>query len=747
MIGKTEKEIEKVFSKILKREKIASIDVEGNRRIGKDAILLRATTRIGDDYSPHNLREDIREINKLGYFEDVQVEVSDKNGGKAVVFVIKEKPTVREVLIVGNNKLDTDEIRESITLQPQSILNYKVLKDTVAKIKKLYQENGYYAAKVSYELKDLEGNQKGVVLRIEEGEKFWIKTISFEGNKHFKDKKLKKYMQTKEKGILHWFTGSGVLDQEALRQDVERLSAFYFNNGFIRHTISTPKIDYDEQSVYISIAIDEGDPYTVSTIRLEGDLLESEELMKKNLRMKEGDLFSRDQLRRDILKLTDRYSDIGYAYAEVKPETTIREEDKTVSIVLTVAKKQKVRIGRINIRGNTTTRDKVIRREILLSEGDTFSSSALKKSNRSLHRLRYFEEINISPTPGQTEDIVDLNMEVKEKQTNRFSFGAGYSSIDSLIGMAEVEFTNLFGRGYKARLRAEVGGSKQFYTFTYIDPWLMDTRTTFRFDAYSHEREYLDYTRFAQGGDVIFSYPLDRIIFPNLTASWGYRIEDVEVTDVDEDASTIFKEAEAEGRTLTSELIGGLTYDTRDDYLYPTKGSYTNLSIEFAGIGGDNKFAKYTFTTAWFFPVFWDVVFMARTEVGIGHGWGDDTDLPVFERYFLGGLETMRGFEPGSVGPKDPATGDVIGGDKEVFCNFEFIFPIVKKMELRGVFFYDMGNAYLDTIDVGNFRHAVGGGIRWHSPLGPLRIEAGYKLDRLDDESAFEWAFGLGGSF
>lgn len=747
LLGAADTEMDKLLSRMVQRAKVVEVKVEGNRRIGADAVLLRIKTRAGDDYSPTRVQADVREIEKMGYFEDVQVHVRDVEEGKAVTFLLKEKPTIREVLITGNDKLDADKIREVITIQPQSILNYQALKDAVEKIKKLYQEKGFYGAQVSYELKDLEANQKGVVFKIQEGKKFWIKTIRFEGNEHFTEKELKKVMKTQEKDWLHWFTDSGVLDQEALRQDVERLADFYMNHGYLKNKVGTPRIDTDVEWIYITIPIEEGPVYTVQSIRLEGDLLEDEGTMKASLKLKEGEPFSREKLREDIQKLTDRYADLGYAYADVKPMTKVQDAQRTVDVSLRIQQKQKVKIGRIRILGNTKTRDKVIRRELMLAEGDTFSSTALKKTNERLKALKYFEEVNITSTPGATPDVVDLTVEVKEQQTGSFSLGAGYSSVDKLIGVAEIQQSNLFGRGYRVRLRAELGTRRQFYTFTFIDPWLLDTRTSMKVDLYNADRVYLSFTRSAIGGSLFFSHPLDRFL-DRLTGFVGYRAEDVKLTDVDDDAALIFKAQK--GRHLTSEVFFGLTYDTRDQTLYPSRGNLSSFSTELAGLGGDNRFVKHIISSAQYFPLPWDTVFMVRGQFGYAYGWGNK-ELPVYERFFLGGIDSIRGFKVGAVGPRDPITGDIVGGDTEVFFNFEYIFPILKKLELRGVVFYDTGNAFLvkdsGIMDVGSFRHTAGAGIRWYSPFGPLRVEVGYNLRPEADEKRIEWAFGMGGSF
>jgi outer membrane protein insertion porin family len=742
LIGATEGAMEQVLSRILQRQKIVEVKVEGNRRIGVDAVLQRTKTRVGDDYSSSRLQADVRDIDKMGYFEDVQVNVQDAPGGKRVIFVVREKPTIREVIITGNDRIDTDKIREVITMQPQSILNYQSLKDTVEKINKLYQEKGFYGAQISYELKDLEGNQKGVIFQIQEGKKFWVRKVTFQGNSHFPDSELKKAMKTQEKDWLYWMNDSGVLDQEALKQDVERLADFYYNHGYLRNKIGTPRIETDQESIFISIAIEEGAVYTVRSIRLEGDLLDAEETMKQSLQSKEGAHFSREFLRKDIQSLSERYSDLGYAYVEIKPLTNIQDDTKTVDMRLQIQQKEKVHIGRIRIMGNTKTRDKVIRREVMLSEGDTFSSSALKASNERLKALKFFEEVNITSTPGATPDVVDLNVEVKEQQTGSFSLGAGYSSAEEFVGVAEVQQSNLFGRGYKVRLKAEIGTKRQFYTFTFMDPYLLDTRTAMRLDAYNTDRIYIDFTRRAMGGSIFFTRPLDRL-WKRLAATWGYRYEDVEVTDVDKHSAFILQESE--GRHQTSAVIGGLIYDSRDHNLYPSRGNLSNLTTEFAGLGGD-KFGKFVVNSAQYFPIKWDTVFMVRGEFGYGYGWGGE-ELPVYERFFLGGINSIRGFKPGAVGQRDPVTGDIIGGDKEIFFNFEYIFPILKKLELRGVLFYDTGNAFLDAVDFGKFRHTAGFGLRWFSPLGPLRVELGYNLKPEADEKRIEWAFGMGGGF
>lgn len=777
IFGKTDGLLEEMIARLLVRKKVQRVVVSGNRRIGEDAILIKSKIREGDYYSPKKIQEDIKGIEKMGYFEDVRVEVRDLPEGMEITYVVKERSTIKEVLITGNDEISTDDIKEAISIQSKSILNLNAAKESESRILKLYREKGYYGAKVHHEIKELKEKEAGVIFRIEEGKKFWIKKIIFKGNEAVSEEDLEAQMETTEKGWFYWITDSGIYKEEILKRDVERLAAYYYNNGYIKSRIGEPEVEikedlvpvpvsdheeeehmmledewsqrgiivegekyYKEEGIYITISIHEGDQYRTGEVRLQGDFIEKEEDLRKKVEIAQGDVFNRDEVRKTVMALTEIYADQGYAHTNIVPKTVIDDEKKTVKVTFDIRKKEKVHFGRIRIFGNTKTRDKVIRRELLVNEGDLFSSSLLKESHRKLKTLGYFEDIVFQTRKGETEDALDFTIEVKEKNTGTFSLGAGYSSVDKVVGVAAISQSNLFGKGYKVRLKADVGSTRRFFDFTFIDPWLLDTPVTLRGDLYNMLREYTDYTRKAKGGRVLFIIPL----VTNIYTSLGYGLEEVEITDVDENSASDFKEQE--GKSTTSKIETGIIYDSRDSRLYPTKGTNTRFDIFFAGPGGDNYYIKYRFRSSWYFPLFWDTVLMSRGIIGYGHGWNGQ-ELPVFERFFLGGINTIRGFETGSVGPTDPETGDVIGGDKMLLLNVEYIFPIDKELEFRGVIFYDRGNAYLGDVDLSDMRHSVGFGVRWFSPLGPLRLEWGYNLDPRGNEDRYEWAFTVGGMF
>jgi outer membrane protein insertion porin family len=739
LFEKTGKLLEEMTAKILRKKKVIKVSVSGNRYIGQDAILIKVKVKEGDYYRKSLIQEDIKAIYRMGYFEDVRVEVLDLPEGKEIIYVVREKPTIREILITGNREISRDEIKDAFSIKPKSILNMEAIKEGVEKVLKLYREKGYHSARVDYEVKELKENQVGIVIRIEEGKKFFIKEIVFKGNEKIREKELRSRMETKERGWLSWITGSGLYNKETLKNDIERLSAYYYNKGYINHKIAEPEVKIGEKWISILISIQEGDQYRIGDVTLKGDLIDEEDI-KKKAGIKKGEIFNREKLRKAVMAITEFYADKGYANAEITPDTQIDDREKTVRVSFDIKKNQKVYFGKIRIFGNTKTRDKVIRRELEVNEGDLFSSSLLKKSNENLKSLRYFEDVVFQTAKGETDEEMDLTVEVKEKNTGQFAIGAGYSSTDQLIGMAEISQSNLFGMGYMARLKGDIGSKRQFFELTFIDPWFLDKRVAFRTDAYKTRKIYDYYTRESTGGRVGFTIPIARYLYTELS----YLFEKVDVHDVKLDAPEIYKQQE--GVSKTSGIGTGIIWDSRDNRLYPSKGSYTRFDTFLAGPGGDNYFIKYILSSSWYFPLFWDTVFSCRGIIGYGHGW-KGKDLPVFERFFLGGLYSIRGFKYGEVGPRDPATGDVIGGDREILFNFEYIFPIEKKLELRGVIFYDRGNAYLGAFKPSDMRDSVGIGLRWFSPLGPLRLEWGYNLHPERDEKRYQWGFTVGGTF
>ena len=459
----------------------------------------------------------------------------------------------------------------------------------------------------------------------------------------------------------------------------------------------------------------------------------------------EGKVFSRVVLMKDISNLADVYADQGYAFADINPLTRIDEENKKVNLTLDIEKGEKVFVEKINISGNTKTRDKIIRREIELAEGDLFSSTKLKRSKRNLNRLGYFDALDIATVRGSDPGKIVFNVNVEERPTGSFAIGAGYSSVDNFIGTVSITQNNLFGTGRRLKADVTASSSSQRYNLSFTEPWFLDKPISAGFDLFRIDKEFTDFTKFSNGGDIRFGFPVRQDTRLFLT----YKLENVDITDVSDSAAIEIKQQE--GERLESSIAALLKRDSRNSLLEPTEGSVENVSVEVAGsfLGGDVNFAKYFVDVGKYFPAPLETTFFLRGRAGYVHTLGDDDAVPIFEKFFLGGINTIRGFESRSIGPKDPVTGDVIGGDLEVIGNIEFIFPLVPKQRVKGLVFIDTGNAY-DTVgdfDFSELRTGVGAGVRWLSPMGLLRLEWGFNVDPEDDEESSQFEFSIGGSF
>ncbi|HDD44097.1 MAG TPA: outer membrane protein assembly factor BamA [Candidatus Desulfofervidus auxilii] len=736
--------VKEIIFKLFKKEKIVRLEILGHKGVDKDAILAVMKTKEGDLFNPRTIREDIKSIFKLGFFRDIKVEVEDLPQGKVVKFILTEKPLIKRIIIQGNKAIKEENIQEVIVLKPNTILKEDLLTKSIEQIKLLYQKEAYFDAQINYEIEPITEQEVKVIFKIQEGEKAYIKKIIFKGNKAFKDKTLKKLMKNKEKWFFSFITGSGKLKREELEHDVNRIINFYYNHGYINAKIGEPQIKHKGREIYIIIPIEEGKQYRVGQISFSGELIKTETKLKKYLKLKKGDIYNQEKLQKDIFALSDVYANYGFAYAEIEPDIKIRPENQTVNITYNIKKGPKVYIGRIEFEGNTKTRDKVIRRELWITEGETFNKEKLERSIESLHRLGYFEDIQVETEKGEELNELNLKIKVKEQPTGSFSIGAGYSSVEKFILMADITQRNLFGRGQSVTLRGYLGSITQRYTFDFTEPYLFDTNLSVGFQAFKWDTEYIDYTKESNGGEIRFSYPITRYS----RIYWNYHYEKAKTADFAEYASLLIKEL-APGIT-TSSISIGWSRDTRNRFFNPSKGSIITASIDFAGgpLGGDSAFTRYEGSVSVFIPLFWDTVGFIRTKMGYIQKRKKGI-LPLFEKYYLGGPYTIRGYDFATISPRDPKTGERIGGNKMFLCNLEFRFPIAKKLRLIGVIFFDMGNTYdiHQKFDITNLKKSVGAGIRWFSPMGPLRLEWGYALNAAPDESTSNWEFAIGTFF
>lgn len=729
-------------NRILGKERINKIVIKGNRRIEKDAILGVMQTREGEIISPGRLRDDIKAVYKMGYFTDVKVDVSDTPEGRVLTLLVQEKPAIKQIIVKGQHKIKKDKILEVTDLKPFIVASETAIKENINKIVNLYRDKGFYEAKVTYRFEPVSKNEVNLVLIIDEGGKLQVKDIDFTGNNSVKAKDLRGVMETKEKSIISFITGSGKLSKDTLERDQEKIAAYYFNHGFIKAKVGEPKIDIKGKYIYITIPVEEGPQYKVGQVDFQGELLDDKAKLKGLIELPKEKVYSREVVQQDITTLSDFYADSGYANADVTPLVKENDQDLTVDVTFDLHKGKKVYFDRIDIAGNVRTRDKVIRRELRVYEQEMFSATKLKESIKNLRRLEYFEDVNFSTNPGSAPERMNLKITVKERPTGTFGLGAGYSTQDRLVGMVEVSQNNLFGRGQQLKVQGIIGAISHRFRLSFTEPYLFDRPLSSGFDVFNWARDYDEYTRNSVGGDIRVSHPL---IWKYTRLFGMYRFENVKLSGLQYYASPVL--VEAANIHNTSAVSTSFRRDSRDAVFNPTTGSDNSISMEMAGLGGDTAFMRYIAESGWYWPLFWKTVGVIHGRMGFMQKlpWGA---LPAYEKFYLGGIDSIRGFKYADISPRDPVTNERIGGDKFVQLNAEYRFPLIKKLGVMGTIFFDAGNVYgSGQAYFSSIRTSVGTGFRWFSPMGPLRVEWGWNIAPKPWEKHSSWEFTVGSQF
>jgi outer membrane protein insertion porin family len=745
-------------------ENIYKIMILGNVKIEEGVIQGAIKSREGSPFSAEKVREDLRSIFDLGYFTDVQVDIKSTPQGKEIIFIVVEKPSIKEILITGNQKVKRDDIKEKITLKPRSILNLDKVKEDSEQVRKLYFSKGYYGVKVEYKVDYLETNEAVITFTISEGPKGHIKKIAFKGNKHINSSQLKKVMTTSQWNILSIITQTGTLDEDVLKNDLQLLNAYYVDHGYLDAKISEPKVDLsDPKKIRIEIEITEGPLYHLGDINFKGDPLTTKEDLFKALKIKRGDVYSNSAVRKDINAITEKFANQGYAYVEINPETAVDNKNLLVHLTFDIEKKKRVSYEKIQIVGNTKTRDKVIRRELQVAEGELYSAAKMNKSRDRLKRTGFFKEVDFATSRGSTEEKINLDLKVEEAPTGSITFGVGYSNTQSLVGNASISDRNLFGMGYHGYLKAAVGLKTLNFRTGLTDPYFLGYPFSAGFDLYDEKDEYFkEYYKYSIiGGDIRFGKELTE----KFRIDAMYKLEKVNIYDVSPYASTYVKEMR--GKSTTSAISVTPSIDNRDDYFNPRRGGKHSFLIQYAGgiLGGDNYFVKSIGQTSWFFPLPLNTTLNLRAQAGIIAPFGgkrvayDDygipvgykDKLPITEKFYVGGSGTIRGFEYGMAGPRD-MNNEPIGAEKMVVFNTELIFPISKTIGLRGALFFDVGKAWGTESNLGVVRSrgiamGAGPGIRWFSPFGPIAIDLGFNLSPKHGEKGHVIDFSGGTSY
>lgn len=795
---------------------IAEIRFEGNNRVESEAMLLELDSSVGELCQPRKLGADLKRLWGLGYFEDVRVEGEMGPRGVVLTYVVKERPTIRKIIIEGNDKVKLDDINEQLDLQKNQVLDLGKLKANIEKVKQVYTDGGFFLADVSYELRPVEKEPGKVDLAIviDEASEVIVRSIDFVGNKAFDDKDLRKHILTKAGGYISVVAkkAGGVFNKEAFQQDFAFLRAYYGDNGYLDANPKDPELSLspDRRFVVLTIPIEEGPQYKLGGLAAREMLGRGETLLFDPDTLNEsiapvikvGDVASMGKIQKIREDIERRYKDAGYAYVNVNADQRFDREKLLLYINFAIEKGPLVYIERIEINGNEKTADKVIRREMTISEGDLYSETGKESSEFRIMRLGYFSAVNVSTSRGSADDKIVVNIELTEQLTGTFQVGAGFSTIENFVLQGQVAYDNFLGRGATVQVIAQFSSLRRLFNFSYYTRHFLDSKWNFIFNVFNSRNLFPSFSRQSTGFRLSWGYPIWR----DLTAFVGYELEDVKVgfgsfgtvggvfspgSLVTVPQQALITNLFANG--ITSALEARLQWDSRDNFLFPTSGQYHQLRTTFASkyLGSQNRYNRYVLDSRFYFPVIrtekafraW-VVFKVRLQVGFVHST-QARGVPIFERWFPGGIYgdgEIRGFRLRSLGPKikvasspDPTSPLIpyeIGGNLLTALTGEFEFMMIPPANIKGVIFYDMGNAfntekvlYCETANpsllpksdpCGNFgfrnlRYSMGFGFRWQSPIGPLRFEWGFPLDRQrptkflrrgDDPVVFEFAIG-----
>jgi outer membrane protein insertion porin family len=722
---------------------VKEIAVQGNRRVQEAVILGRVAAKIGTPFVANRTAEDIRAIFALGFFDDVQVKVEDFEGGVKLTYMVVERPFVRDIVFAGNKKEDAATLQEKIDLKLGSVYNPVEVNRGADKLKEFYETEGYFEVGVTPEVEKLPDGDVTVTYRIAEGRRITIDQIVIEGAQGLTPKQVKGAMDTQER---EYIILRGTVQRQKLDEDVDRIIQLYNDFGYVQARVESSEIQVDREKARatIRIVVVEGPQFKVGGVDVTGNAVLPIEEIRKRIELKTGDVFSRAKLRDTVKGITDLYSAVGRASADVTPNTLQDIPGRLVNIVFEINEGPETYVERINISGNTRSEEKILRREIPMAEGDLFTSQKLARAKQKLTNLNYFDKVEAKTAPGSAKDKIIVNIDVTEKPTGLFSIGGGYSSQDGVLGTLDLSQRNFLGKGWEVFLRLRGGEKLQTGTIGFTEPWLFDRPLAAGFDIFNTRRILPDYTVNSLGGDIRLGHPLGEY------SRWNalYRVSQDRITNVNPLGSPEL--ISQEGTHLTS-LIGlSLTRDTRDSVFDPTRGSTVSLGLDFAGVGFGEKFARSVLSTTYFQPMPWlDHVLSFRFMAGYSFGWSKDP-VPLFERFYLGGSNSLRQFKSLQVSPKDD-TGTRIGGNSEVLGTVEYQIPLF--FGIKAAVFYDVGQVWGPDIsggtkiDISDVRHGVGAGLRWNSPFGPIRVDYGIKLDQRKGESFGNFNFSAGSSF
>ncbi|MYZ47727.1 outer membrane protein assembly factor BamA [Propylenella binzhouense] len=730
------------------------IVVRGNERVDAETIRAYMMAQPGQSFSSEQLDESLKALYETGLFADVKV---TQSGGALVVTVV-ENPLINRVAFEGNKRYKDEQLKGVVQSEANGVLTSSRVQSDVQRILELYRRGGRFQASVEAKTIQLPQNRVNLVYEVTEGPKTGVSRINFIGNQAFSDSRLRNVIETRESGLLSFLRRSDVYDPDRLSADEEKIRQYYLNRGYADFQIvsSVADLDRERNVFFITFTVDEGQKYQFGAIDVESVVPGIDpERLRRLVTAREGNTFSSRDVQDSIEAMTIDLAGSGYAFAQIRPRLDRNPETKTIGITFVIDEGPRAYVERIEIRGNSRTRDYVIRREFDIAEGDAFNRVLIDRAERRLKNLNYFKSVKISTEPGAEPDRVVVVVNIEEQPTGELSFGAGYSTADGVIGDISLTERNFLGRGYVVRVAVGGGESARTYEFGFTDPYFLGRRISAGFNVFRREYEDNDYRSYnfdSTGGGLTFGFPITE----EFTVQLGYQIESQDINVPDYDYSTDISDGtfdctsgvskavcQAEGNSLVSSVSYSLIYDSLDNRINPTDGIYAKFTQEFAGVGGDVSFMRTTAQASYYHEVLPDAGVLGLLKVQGGHIMGLGEDVRLLDAFFKGG-ETIRGFESSGIGPRDALTGDALGAKIYVAGTAELQFPlpgIPKEIGLRGAVFADAGTAYDTDFDSAQYqalgifvddsasiRSSIGASILWASPLGPLRADFAYVL-------------------
>lgn len=724
---------------------VTAIEVKGNLAISSNVVISKMKTRVGSPYQEKVISDDLKRLYLLGYFSDVKIDTEKHQEGIKVIVSVQERPIIEKIGFLGIKRITMkeDKLKDLLKSKETQYLDYPTLSEDTRTLKKMYDKMGYSQATVDYQVNlNKETNKAKVQFNVVESRRVRIKNILVEGSQNYRRGRILRLMKTKRA----WLFNAGVLKDEVLKEDIERIRSFYRRGGF-----SDVEVNYAIEShakrplLFIRIKIKEGKKYLVGTVALKGnrDILEGE-ILSRLKKCIPGEVFSQEALKEDVNSIQGLYFDRGYISCQVNETASVSISTGRVDVVYDIAENEITYVDKIKVRGNVKTKDIVIRRELRIHPGDRFDGEKLRRSKERLQNLGFFEEISYDTEDTPIPDKKDLVVEVKESKTGSFSFGGGYSTVDEFVGFVEVEqknfdwrnFPYFTGDGQNLKLRASFGTVSEGFDLSFTEPWVFDYPISFGFDGYrrTHSRESdigYGYDEDITGGDLRLSKEISEYLRESLV----YRYDSIKISNISADATNDLRQED--GKNSISSLQFGLAFDSRDNVFDTKKGNLLSGSLECAGgpFGGTRDFFKFYGQASHFIPLVNNSALELRARLGMADAYGDSDYLPIYERFFAGGAYTIRGYNERKIGPFDPASKDPLGGESMLVGNIEYLYPFFSFMKLAA--FYDTGNVWSKLSDIGSggFKSSVGLGLRMKTPIGPIMLDYGIPLNKEPGET------------